>query len=139
MITAAGGYAAAGFSSANSGAATSGPGRYESLNCEYSTASAGTAVPLLNGVEGIGTAGGLTVQGGLACSDPGTVNTWEADRAGTFGGFTSSSLAVGPWAPGCPVQEAFGSWPAEFTAVAYAAAPAAVSVFTASNGTTGQP
>ena len=90
-----------------------------SLNCEYSTAAAGTAVPLLNGVEGIGTAGGLTVQGGLSCTDSGTVNTWEAAKAGTFGGFTSTSLAAsGAWpSPACPVQEAFDSWPAMFTPV----------------------
>jgi len=139
LITDAVGYAAAGFSSANSGTPTSGTGLYESLNCEYSTASAGTAVPLLNGVESIGLAGGLTVQGSLACTDPGTVNTWEAAKAGTFGGFTSSSLATGSWSPGCPVQEGFDSWPAMFTPVAYDAAADAAAKFTASDGVTGQP
>jgi RHS repeat-associated protein len=139
LITDAAKYAAAGFNSANSGTSTSGTGLYESLNCEYSTASAGTAVPLLAGVEGIGTAGGLTVQGGLSCSDPGTVNNWEADKAGTFGGFTSSSLAASQWSPGCPVQEAFDSWPALFTPVGYDAASDAAAKFTASDGVTGQP
>ena len=38
-------------------------GLYESLNCEFSTSATGTAVPLLNGVEGTGTAGGLAVTG----------------------------------------------------------------------------
>ena len=72
LISDAAGYAATGYSSSNS----TGTGLYVSLNCEYSTAAAGTSVPLLNGVEGIGTVGGLTVQGGLSCSDAGTVNTW---------------------------------------------------------------
>jgi len=139
LISDAAGYAGAGFSPANSGTAASGTGVYVSLNCEYSTAPAGTSVPLLNGVEGIGTAGGLAVRGGVSCSDAGTVNTWEAGRAGTFGGFTSGSLAAASWSPGCPLQEGFDSWPAMFTPVAYDAAPGAAPVFTASNGTTGQP
>ena len=139
LITDTVGYAAAGFNSAHSGTATSGTGLYESLNCEYSTAAAGTAVPLLSGVEGIGTAGGLTVQGSLSCTDPGTVNTWEAAKAGTFGGFTSGSLAASAWSPGCPVQEGFDSWPAMFTPVAYDAAADAPAKFTASDGATGLP
>jgi RHS repeat-associated protein len=139
LITDAAKYAAAGFNSANSGTPTSGTGLYESLNCEYSTAAAGTSVPLLAGVEGIGTAGGLTVQGGLSCSDAGTVNAWEADKAGTFGGFTSSSLVPSDWSPGCPVKEAFDSWPALFTPVGYDAASDAAAKFTASDGVTGQP
>jgi RHS repeat-associated protein len=137
LITDAVGYAAAGFNTADSGTATSGTGLYVSLNCEYSAAAAGTAVPLLDGVETIGT--GLTVQGGLSCTDPGTVNTWEAAAAGTFGGFTSSSLAASDWTPGCPVQEAFSAWPAMFTPVAYDSAADATGNFTASDGTTGQP
>jgi Domain of unknown function (DUF6531) len=139
LITDSAGYAAAGFNSAKSGTSTSGTGLYVSLNCAYSTAAAGTAVPLLAGVENIGTAGGLTVQGGLSCSDPGTVNTWAADKAGTFGGFTSSSLAANQWSPGCPVQEAFDSWPALFTPAGYDAASDAAAKFTASDGVTGQP
>jgi hypothetical protein len=129
-------YAAAGYSSSSS----TGTGLYVSLNCEYSTASAGTSVPLLNGVEGIGTAGGLTVQGSLSCSDAGTVNTWETESAGTFGGFTSSELSTGSWpSPACPVKEAFDKWPAEFTPVGYDAASDATANFTASDGATGQP
>jgi len=129
-------YAAAGYSSSSS----TGTGLYESLNCEYSTASAGTAVPLLNGVEGIGTAGGLTVQGSRSCTDAGTVNTWEATAAGTFGGFTSSLLNTASWpSPACPVEEAFDKWPAEFTPVGYDAASDATANFTASDGATGQP
>ena len=118
----------------------SGTGLYASLNCEYRTAAAKTPVPLLNGVEGIGTAGGLTVKGSLSCTDAGTVNTWEADAAGTFAGFTGSALGVGSWAsPGCPVQEAFSSWPAVFTPVAYDSASDATANFTASDGVSGQP
>ncbi|HEY1621074.1 MAG TPA: DUF6531 domain-containing protein [Streptosporangiaceae bacterium] len=139
LITDAVGYAAAGYSSS----AGTGTGLYESLNCEYSSSAAGTSVPLLNGVEGIGTTGGLTVQGSLSCTDSGTVNTWEADAAGTFGGFASDKLAAGAsgsWpSPACPVQEAFGSWPAMFTPVGYDAASDAASDFTASDGATGQP
>jgi RHS repeat-associated protein len=136
LITDAVNYAAAGYSSSSS----TGTGLYVSLNCEYSTASAGTAVPLLNGVEGIGTAGGLTVQGSLSCSDAGTVNTWEATAAGTFGGFTSSQLSTTSWpSPACPVEEAFDKWPAEFTPVGYDAASDATANFTASDGSTGQP
>ncbi|MGH3190973.1 MAG: DUF6531 domain-containing protein [Streptosporangiaceae bacterium] len=139
LITDAVGYAAAGYNSAESGTQNSDTGLYESLNCEYSTASAGTSVQLLGGVQNIQTDGGLTLQGNLSCTDPGTVNTWEADKAGTFGGFTSSSLVPSSWSPGCPVQEGFDSWPAMFTPVAYDAASDAPSDFTASDGTTGQP
>jgi hypothetical protein len=138
LITAAVGYAAAKYASG------AGTGLYVSLNCEYSTAAAKTAVPLLNGVEGIGTAGGLTVRGSLSCSDPGTVNKWEANASGTFGPVTNGSLAPGSWtSSGCPVREAFNTWPAIFTPVAYDAASDAASSgtadFTASDGVSGQP
>jgi RHS repeat-associated protein len=97
-------------------------------------------VSLLDGVAGIGAAGGLTVQGGLACTDPGSVNKWQAAAARTFDGFTGDSLGASSWpSPGCPVQEAFDSWPAMFTPVAYDAAADAADNFTASNGLTGQP
>ncbi|MGH3168501.1 MAG: fibronectin type III domain-containing protein, partial [Trebonia sp.] len=139
LITDAVAYAAAGYNSAESGTPAADTGLYESLNCEYSTAVAGTQVPLLSNVESIGNDGGLTVQGSLSCTDPGTVNTWEADKAATFGGFTSGSLAPSSWSPGCPVQEGFDSWPAMFTPVAYDAATDAVSDFTASDGTSGEP
>jgi len=138
LITDAVGYAAASYSSSGS----TGTGLYVSLNCEYSTAAAGTSVPLLNGVEGIGTAGGLSVNGSLSCTDAGTVNTWEADAAGTFGGFTSGSLGTGSNgfpSPSCPVEEAFDSWPAGFTPVAYDSASDATANFTASDGVQGQP
>ena len=118
-------YTAAGWHSSSD----TGTGLYESLNCEYSAAAANTSVPLLNGVEGISGAGGLTVRGSLACTDNGTVNSWEAANAGTFSGFTGGSLAAGAptWpSPACPVQEAFDAWPGKsqpwsgtFTPVAY--------------------
>ena len=117
-------------------------GLYLSLNCGYSTAVSGTAVSLLSTVEGIGAAGGLTVNGSLACTDTGTVNKWEADSAQTFGGFASASLGTGGTgfpSPSCPVREAFDSWPAMFTPVAYDAASDAKSTFTASDGVAGQP
>ncbi len=139
LITDSVGYAATSWNSAQSGTAASGTGLYVSLNCEDSTASAGTEIALLAGVENIGSDGGLGVQGNLACSDPGTVNTWEAAKAGTFSGFTSNSLTVSSWGSGCPVDEAFGSWPAMFTPVAYDAASDATADFTASDGATGQP
>jgi RHS repeat-associated protein len=136
LISDAIGYAAAGYSSS----AGAGTGLYVSLNCEYSTVAAGTDVSLLDGVEGIGTAGGLTVQGGLACSDTGTVNTWEADSSQVFAGLPGSALAGGAWpSPACPVQEAFDSWPATFTPVAYDAGSDVTSNFTASDGAAGQP
>jgi YD repeat-containing protein len=134
LITASVGYAAAKYASG------AGTGLYVSLNCEYKTAAAKTAVPLLAGVEGIGTAGGLAVQGGLSCSDAGTVNKWEAAAAGTFGAVTSGSLGTGSWtSPGCPVQEAFSSWPAMFTPAAFDIASDATANFTASDGVSGQP
>ncbi len=94
---------------------------------------------LLDGVDGIGAAGGLDVQGGLSCGDPGTVNTWETARAATFTGFTSSSLTASAWGSACPVDEAFTKWPAMFTPAAYDAANDAADNFTASDGATGQP
>jgi RHS repeat-associated protein len=130
------GYAASGYLSS----AGTGTGLYVSLNCEYKTAAAKTAVPLLSGVQGIGAAGGLTVQGSLSCGDPGTVNKWEAAAAGTFGAVTNGSLGTGSWtSPGCPVQEAFNSWPAMFTPVAFDAASDVTADFTASDGVSGQP
>ena len=134
LVTASAAYAASGYSAGN------GTGLYVSLNCQDKTAPANTAVPLLNGVEGTGTAGGLTVKGSLSCSDPGTVNKWEAAAAGTFGAVSSSSLAPGAWtSTGCPVQEAFSRWPALFTPVAIDAGADATANFTVSNGTQGQP
>jgi RHS repeat-associated protein len=136
LIDASVGYAASGYSSS----AGTGTGLYVSLNCEFKTAAAKTGVPLLNGVEGAGTAGGLTVQGGLSCSDAGTVNKWEAAAAGTFGAVTSASLGTSSWtATGCPVQEAFNSWPAMLTPVAFDAGSDVTVNFTASDGVSGQP
>ena len=70
------------------------------------------------------------------------MNTWEADSAQTFGGFTSASLGSGSSgfpSPSCPVQEAFDSWPAMFTPVGYDTASDAKNIFTASDGVSGQP
>jgi RHS repeat-associated protein len=122
-----------------SGAVT---GLYLSLNCGYASAAAGTAVALLAGVDGIGIAGGVSVNGSLACTDAGTVNTWEADAAGTFTGYTSASVGTGSSAfpsPSCPVEETFDSWPAMFTPLAYDSGSDATKNFTASDGVTGQP
>jgi RHS repeat-associated protein len=140
LITDAAAYAAADYDSSTS----TGTGLYLSLNCGYSAAASGTDVSLLSQVEGIGTAGGVTVNGNLSCTDAGTVNTWEADAAATFSGFTSSSLGTGTNAfpaPACPVDEAFDSWPAMFTPVAYdpSSNSDVTANFTASDGVTGQP
>jgi hypothetical protein len=114
--------------------AGSGTGLYVSLNCEYSSAAAGTAVPLLAGVDG----GGFTVTGqGSACPDSGTVNTQEADAVAQFNGLASSALAS--WvSPACSVTETLNSWPAQFSGLAYDAA-ATPADFTASDGAVGQP
>src|SRR5712691_10500544 len=111
-----------------------GTGLYTSLNCDYATAAAGTAVPLLASVHG----GGFTVTGQSAsCQNAGTVNSWEAQSSGSFAGLRNSAL--GSWAaPACSVQETVNTWPAGFTPVAYDAA-ASPADFTASDGATGQP
>ena len=130
------------YAAAQPGSTVTRTGLYLSLNCGYSTSAKGTPLPVLNGVEGIGTAGGVTLNGNLACSDSGTVNTWEAAAAGTLSGFTSASLTAGApgWpSPACPVQEAFDSWPAMFTPLAYDTASDAAPDFTASDGAVGQP
>ncbi|HET9896764.1 MAG TPA: RHS repeat-associated core domain-containing protein [Streptosporangiaceae bacterium] len=122
-------------------ASGSGTGLYVSLNCEYSTAVAGTAVPLLASVEG----GGYTVQGESAscAAVPGTVNSWEAANLTSFNGLSNANLSSSQWpSPACPVQETFDSWPAAYSPVAIqvttsgAASPAEV---TASAGLSGQP
>src|SRR5450755_340073 len=136
LVKDAAGYAAAGYSSSGQ----AGTGLYLSLNCAYAAQTTAMAVGLLNGVEGIGAAGGVTAAGGLSCGDAGTVNSWEAAAAGTFGGFTSSQLGTSSWpSPACPVEEGFKSWPAMFTPVGYAAAADAASNFTASDGAAGEP
>ena len=124
LVTDAVGYALSG----------SGTGLYVSLNCDYGSSSAGTAVPLLAGVYG----GGFGVTGrGSSCPDSGTVNTGVAEGVPSFSGLASGELAG--WAsPACPVEETLSAWPANFTAAAYDAA-ATPGVFTASDGATGQP
>jgi RHS repeat-associated protein len=108
-------------------------GLYVSLNCEYSTASARTSVPLLASVEG----GGFLVRGqGATCPDSGTVNTWAAENSPQFNGLASGALAS--WAsPACSVQATFDAWPAGLGGVAYDAG-ASPAEFTASDGATGQ-
>jgi YD repeat-containing protein len=122
-------------------ASGSGTGLYVSLNCEYSTAAAGTSAPLLASVEG----GGFTVQGeSSSCSTvPGTVNSWEAANLPAFNGLTDSSLSLSQWSsPACAVQETFDAWPVSYASLAIqvttggAASPAEV---TASAGLSGQP
>jgi hypothetical protein len=80
-----------------------GTGLYVSLNCEYSTASARTSVPLLAGVDG----GVFTARGqGSSCPNSGTVNTWAEEASAPFNGLATSSLAS--WSsPACSVQETF--------------------------------
>jgi trimeric autotransporter adhesin len=114
--------------------AGSGTGLYVSLNCEYSGASANTAVPLLAGVDG----GGFTVTGrGSACPDSGTINTAERVSASQFGNLAGNALAS--WAsPACSVEETMNSWPAQFTGLGYDAGVTPAD-FTASDGVTGQP
>jgi RHS repeat-associated protein len=108
-------------------------GLYVSLNCEYSSASAGTSVPLLASVDG----GGYTVTGqSSSCPDAGTVNTWEALALAQFNGLTSANL--GPWSsPACSVQETFNAWPAALAGLGYDAG-VTPATFTASDGATGQ-
>ena len=114
--------------------AGSGTGLYASLNCEYSTASAGTSVPLLAQVA----SGGFKVTGQAAScpSNAGTVNTWATVADAQFHGLTGA--AIGPWSsPACSVEETFTAWPAGLGGLAYdkAATPA---TFTASDGAPGQ-
>ena len=109
-------------------------GLYVSLNCEDSTATAGTSIPLLASVDG----GGFTATGQSAScpSNAGTVNTWEALALTQFNGIKTANL--GPWSsPACSVEETLTAWPAGLAGVAYdtAASPAS---FTASDGATGQ-
>ena len=113
--------------------AGSGTGLYVSLNCEYQSSAAGTAVPLLAGVNG----GGFTVTGqGPGCPNSGTVSTAEGRGVTQFSGLFSSALS---WAsPSCSVQETLNSWPSQFTGLAYYAG-ATPADFTASDGATGQP
>jgi RHS repeat-associated protein len=119
--------------------ASSGTGLYISLNCDYAGTSFSGDASLLDGLSGGGfTATGHLTGAGPACTDSGTVNTWEAQDAAGFAGFTSASLAASSWgSTACPVQESFSSWPANFTPVAYdtAATPAS---YTASDGVSGQ-
>ena len=113
--------------------AGSGTGLYVSLNCEYQSSAAGTAVPLLAGVYG----GGFTVTGqGPGCPDSGTVNTVVGRGVAQFSGLFSGALS---WAsPACSVEETLNSWPSQFTGLAYYAG-ATPADFTASDGATGQP
>ena len=119
---------------AATGGASGHTGLYVSLNCEYSTAAAGTAVPLLASVGG----GGFTVTGqSTSCpSDAGTVNLWQTLADAPFSGLTSASL--GPWsAPACSVQETLTGFTAGLAGLAYDAA-ATPATFTAATGATGQ-
>ena len=134
-------------------ASGSGTGLYVSLNCEDSGDSAGTSVGgtgsaqnWLNGVEGIGTTGGLTDTGEASTCPAGAVNAQEAAAAAAataFTGLGSGTLAGWP-SPACGGQETFNSWPAWFTPLAYVGAGSLAggsssADFTASDGAQGQP
>jgi RHS repeat-associated protein len=112
----------------------SGTGLYVSLNCEYSSASSNTAVPLLAHVDG----GGFAVQGQSAtCPNSGTVNTLVAVASNQFAKLQSSSL--GPWvSPACSVEASFDAWPSALSGLGFDAGATPVD-FTASDGVTGQP
>jgi RHS repeat-associated protein len=108
-------------------------GLYASLNCDYSTAPAGTTVPLLASVG----AGGFAVTGQSAnCPDSGTVNELQAASNAAFNGLAAGNL--GSWSsPACSVEETLTGFPAGLAGLAFdsAATPA---TFTASDGATGQ-
>ena len=109
-------------------------GLYASLNCEYRSASANTAVPLLASVAG----GGFAVTGQAAScpSNSGSVNDSQALANSAFINLTSS--AIGPWSsPACAMEETFNAWSAGLTGLAYDAGATPAS-FTASDSTTGQ-
>jgi RHS repeat-associated protein len=108
-------------------------GLYASLNCDYSTAAAGIAVPLLASVGG----GGFTVTGQAShCPDTGTVNPWQVLADAPFSGLTSANL--GTWSsPACSVEETLTAFTAGLSGLAYDAA-ATPATFTASTGATGE-
>ena len=114
--------------------AGTGTGLYVSLNCEYSSASANTAVPLLAHVEG----GGFTIQGRSAsCPNAGSVNTLVALGASQLSALQSSSLGI--WSsPACSVEETFDAWSSDLSGLGYDAGVTPAN-FTASSGVTGQP
>jgi RHS repeat-associated protein len=116
------------------GGASGNTGLYASLDCDYSSAPAGTAVPLLAGVGG----GGFTVTGqGAHCpGDAGTPNRLQVVADGPFNGLTAANL--GPWSsPACSVQETLTAFTGGLSGLAYDAA-ATPATFTASDGATGQ-
>src|SRR6202042_374249 len=116
------------------GGASGNTGLYASLDCDYSTASAGTAVPLLAGVGG----GGFTVTGQSAhCpGNAGTPDRLQTLADAAFNGLAASNL--GPWSsPGCSVEETLTAWTGGLSGLAYDAA-ATPATFTASDGATGQ-
>ena len=75
-------------------------GLYMSLSCYYASASPGTAVPLFGGLP----ISGVTVGGGIASGDSGTVNVPVEDGAPAFRGMTNQALLG--WSPS--VEETFG-------------------------------
>jgi hypothetical protein len=116
------------------GGASGNTGLYASLDCDYSTAPAGTRVPLLASVGG----GGFTVTGqaGSCPGSGGTPNRLPVLADAAFNGLAASNL--GPWSsPGCSVQETLTAWTGGLSGLAYDAA-ATPATFTASDGATGQ-
>ncbi len=114
---------------------SSATGLYLSLNCEYKSASADTAVSLLTDVAG----GGFEVTGQSAScpSNSGAVNASQALADSPFIGLAGSS--IGPWSsPACAIEETFNAWSGAVTGLAIDAAATPAS-FTTSDATTGQP
>jgi trimeric autotransporter adhesin len=115
------------------GGASGNTGLYASLNCEYSGAAAGTAVPLLASVGG----GGFTVTGqSTSCPDSGTPDRLQTATDTAFSGLTAGNL--GSWSsPACSAEETVTSFTAGLSGLAYDAS-ATPATFTASTGATGQ-
>lgn len=123
-------------------------GLYVSLNCEdqsdgAATQIAGTSTTLLYGIEGIGTAGGLTDTGQHSACPAGTVNAQEMVAAAGFNSLTTSALSGWP-SPSCGAQETLNTWPGWLTPVAYVAGSSLVggassADWTSSSGASGQP
>jgi uncharacterized repeat protein (TIGR01451 family) len=99
-------------------------GAYVSLSCYYTSAGAGTPVPLLDAFH----PGGFTVNSVSGCFDAAHI---VADHP-ALAGITDSLLSG--W--GCSVHEAFDAWPDDFLVLAIALSG---TVYHANDGTVGTP